>query len=61
MSEAETDYTRRMNAATLQGRSLEEMEESRARKTAKEVDKRIQVGTINRRAGHDLYADGLLV
>lgn len=54
MSEAETDYTRRVNAAILQGRPLEEMEESQARKTAKEVNKRIQVGTINELAGHDL-------
>lgn len=43
ISEAEASYTRRMTAAKMQGRSLEDVEEIHARKTANEATKRIQV------------------
>lgn len=43
MSEAEAAYTRRLTAAKLHGRSIEEVENSQNRNVLKEVKKRIQV------------------
>lgn len=51
MSEAEANYTRRLNAATVQGRPIAEVEETQARKVAKEINKRIQVS-----AARDLWS-----
>eukprot|EP00903_Cladosiphon_okamuranus_P019664 g18076.t2 len=42
MSEAEAGYMRRLTAATLQGRSIEEVEKIRNRNTLKEIKKRVQ-------------------
>lgn len=43
MSEAEGSYTRRLNAAISQGRTIDEAEETQTRKVFKEVKKRQQV------------------
>lgn len=43
MSEAEAGYTRRLAAAELQGKTVEEVEETQSRKILKEVKKRMQV------------------
>ena len=43
ISEAESGYTRRLTAAKMQGRSIEEMEKNQARNVFKEVKKRVQL------------------
>lgn len=43
MSEAEAAYTRRLTAAKLHGRSMEELENSQNRNVLKEAKKRMQV------------------
>lgn len=42
MSEAEAGYERRLTAAKLQGRSIEEMEQTQNRNMLKEVKRRVQ-------------------
>lgn len=43
MSEAEAGYTRRLTAAKLQGRSIQEVEKIQNRNVLKEIKKRVQV------------------
>ncbi len=43
ISEAEAGYTRRLTAAKMQGRSIEEVEKNQTRNVLKEVKKRVQV------------------
>lgn len=43
MSEAEVAYTRRLTAAKMQGRPMEEVEKIQNRNIAKEIKKRVQV------------------
>lgn len=43
MVEAEASYTRRLNAAKMQGTSIEEIEDIQNRKVRKEIAKRVQV------------------
>lgn len=50
MSEAEMSYTRRMNAANIQGKSLEEVEEARTKKSTEDVEKRLQVSKSAQRS-----------
>lgn len=45
MSEAEAGYTRRLTAAKLQGRSIEEVEKIQNRNILKEIKKRVQVSS----------------
>lgn len=49
MSEAEAGYTRRLTAAKLQGRSIEEVEKIQNRNILKEIKKRVQVSSAGSR------------
>lgn len=46
MSEAQLGYTRRLNAAKLQGTSIEQAEETERRKVHREVERRLQVAAV---------------
>lgn len=64
MSEAEAAYTRRLTAAKLHGRSLEEVENSQNRNVLKEVKKRMQVCSTGAGQSHicmPLQADTLSI
>ena len=56
MSEAEADYTRRLTAAKLQGRSIEEVEKIQNRNIAKEIKKRVQVSSMGSRGSSWQYS-----
>lgn len=57
MSEAEAAYTRRQTVAKLNGRSMEEVENSQNRNVMKEVKKRMQVSSTGAGQSHTcMYA-----